>query len=63
MSHSKLNFHRHVDYLHSQALKLLGLIRFNTYVDSLNVLYITLIRSKPGYASAVWNNLFLFFYS
>jgi hypothetical protein len=31
MLDSKLHFHRHVDYLHSQALKLLGLIHFITY--------------------------------
>jgi hypothetical protein len=30
MVDSKLHLHRHVDYSHSQALKLLGLIRFNT---------------------------------
>jgi hypothetical protein len=40
MLDSKLHFHRHVDYLHSQALKLLGLIRFITYnfssLDSLS---------------------------
>jgi hypothetical protein len=38
---SKLHFHRHVDNLNSQALKLLGLIRFITYnfssLDSLKV--------------------------
>jgi hypothetical protein len=31
MLHIKLHFHRHVDCLHSQAPKLLGLIRFITY--------------------------------
>jgi hypothetical protein len=50
MLESKLYFHRHVDYLHCQALKLLGIIRFITYnfssMDSINVVYITLIRSK-----------------
>jgi hypothetical protein len=30
MLYSKLHFHRHIDYLHSQALKLLGLIRLIT---------------------------------
>jgi hypothetical protein len=38
---SKLHFHPHVDDLRSQALKLLGLIRFITYIcsclDSLKV--------------------------
>jgi hypothetical protein len=54
---SKLHFHRHVDYLHSQALKLLEPIRFTTRnfssLDSLKVLYITLILSKLVYASVV----------
>jgi hypothetical protein len=63
MLDSELNFHRHVDYLHSQALKLLGLIRFITYnfssLNGLKALYITSIRSKLGYASVVWNNLFI----
>jgi hypothetical protein len=50
----KLHFHRHVDCLHSQALKLLGIIPFIQYIfsslDSLKVLYITLILSKLVYA-------------
>jgi hypothetical protein len=54
MLDSKMHFHRHVDYLHSRALKLLGLIRFVTYnfssLDSLKVLYIAVIRSKLEYA-------------
>jgi hypothetical protein len=63
MLDSKLHFHRHVDYLHSQALKLLALIRFITNnfssLDSLKVLYITLILSKLVYASVVWYNITL----
>jgi hypothetical protein len=59
----KLHFHRHVDYLHSQALQLLRLIRFITYnfssLYSLKVIYITLIRQKLEYASVVWNILTL----
>jgi hypothetical protein len=61
--YSKLHFHRHVDYIHSQTLKLLGLIRFIAYnfssLDSLKVLYITLILSKLKHASVIWNNLTL----
>jgi hypothetical protein len=60
---SKLHFHHHVVYVHSQALKLLGLIHFITYnfsfLDSQEVLYITLICSKLEYMSVVWNNLTL----
>jgi GT2 family glycosyltransferase len=57
MADSKLYFHCHVDFVYSQALRKLGLIRCITYnfssLDSLVVLYITLIRSKPEYASVV----------
>jgi hypothetical protein len=63
MLDSKLHFHRHVDYLHSQALKLLQLLIFITYnfssLDSLKVLHITLIRSKLDYSSLIWNNFTL----
>jgi hypothetical protein len=44
MSDSKLHFHRHVDYLYSKALKLLGLIYFIIYsfssLDSLKKFYL-----------------------
>jgi hypothetical protein len=54
---SKLYFHCHVDFVYSQALRTLGLIRFITYnlffLDSLVVLYIALIRSKLEYTSVV----------
>jgi hypothetical protein len=63
MLDSKLYFHCHVDFVYSQALRTLGLIRFITYnfssLDSLVVLYIALIRSKLEYASVVWNKLTL----
>jgi hypothetical protein len=63
MLDSKLYFHCHVDFVYSQALRTLGLIRYITYnfssIDSLVVLYIALIRSKIEYASVVWNKLTL----
>jgi hypothetical protein len=56
---SKLRFHNHVDYIFSQCIKLLGLVRTLTfsfsYLDCLYMLYFTLIRSKLKYASVVWN--------
>jgi hypothetical protein len=64
MLDSKLYFYRHVYYLHSRALKLLGLIYsiiYNFYsLDSLKFIYVTLSRSKLEYASVVRNNLFIF---
>jgi hypothetical protein len=60
---SKLNFHCHVDFVYSQALRTLGLISYITHnfcsLDSLLVLYHVIIRSKLEYASVVWNNLTL----
>jgi hypothetical protein len=62
MLDSKLHFHRHIDFVHSQAFRTLGFIyvtyNFSTS-DCLVVLYNSLIRSKLEYASAVWNNLSL----
>jgi hypothetical protein len=57
MVDSKLYFHCQVDFVYSQALRTLGLIRLITYnfssLDSLVVLYSALIRSKFEYASVV----------
>jgi hypothetical protein len=57
----KLYFHQHINYIFSQSLKMLGLIRYNTSsfstLDSLLVLYSILVRSKIEYASVVWNSI------
>jgi hypothetical protein len=54
---SKLHFHNHVDYVFSECIKLLGLIRSITYsfssLECLYVLYFTIVRSKLEYASVV----------
>jgi hypothetical protein len=54
MLDSKLYFHSHVYYVHSQRLRILGIIRYITYnfssLDSLVVLYNALVRSKLEYA-------------
>jgi hypothetical protein len=58
---SKLRFHNHVDYIVSQCIKLLGLVRTLTFsfssLECLYVLYFTLVRSKLEYASVVWNSI------
>jgi hypothetical protein len=58
---SKLHFHNHVDYVFSECIKLLGLIRSITYsfssLECLYVLYPTLVRSRLEYASVVWNSI------
>jgi hypothetical protein len=57
----KLYFHQHTDYILSQGLKILGLIRYITSsfstLESLLVLYSSLVRSKLEYASVVWNSI------
>jgi hypothetical protein len=57
----KLCFHQHIDCILSQGLKMLGFIRyirssFST-LESLLVLYSSLVRSKLEYASVVWNSI------
>jgi hypothetical protein len=52
---TKLYFHNHVDFIFSECMKLLGLIHSITFrfssLNSLYVLYQTLVRSKLEYAT------------
>jgi hypothetical protein len=48
---SKLYFHAYVDYIFSQSLRTLGLIRTLTIPF---LLYLTLVRPKLEYATVVW---------
>jgi hypothetical protein len=57
----KLQFHHHVDFLFSYAMKLFGIIRkitlFSFTSDSLLVLYFAFVRCKLEYASVAWNSV------
>ncbi|PNF27531.1 hypothetical protein B7P43_G02896 [Cryptotermes secundus] len=58
---SKLHFHTHVNYIFSECIQILGLIRSIIYrfssLECLYVLYFTLVRCKLEYASVVWNSI------
>jgi hypothetical protein len=58
---SKLHFHHHVDYIFSQANRLLGLIRTVTFsfssLQSLLMLCYTVVRPKLEYVSVAWNSI------
>jgi hypothetical protein len=58
---SKLHFHNHVDYVFSERIKLLGLIRSIAYsfssLECLYVLYFTLVWPRLEYACVAWNSV------
>jgi hypothetical protein len=60
MLDSKLYFHCHVDFVYSQALRTLGLMRYIIHnlssQESLVALYNASIRSMLEYAFAIWYN-------
>lgn len=57
---SKLHFRAHVDYIFLQSVLILGVIRPITCsfssLDIVLILYLTLVRPKLDYVSAVWNS-------
>jgi hypothetical protein len=58
---ARLHFHDHINYLFSQSIKLLGLVRNITFnfssLECMLTLYIALVRSKLEHASVVWNSI------
>jgi hypothetical protein len=61
MLDNELCFHFYVDFVYSEIVRTLGLIRYITHnffpLDDLVVLYTVLIRSKLDYASVIWDNI------
>jgi hypothetical protein len=57
---SKLHFHNNVDYVFSECIKMLGLIRSITYrfssLECLYVIYFTLVRPRLENVSVVWKS-------
>jgi hypothetical protein len=54
---SKLHFHHHVDYIFSQTIRLLGLIRAVTFSSIQSSDAVLHVRPKLEYASVVWNSI------
>uniref|UniRef100_A0A6P7F1F3 Uncharacterized protein LOC114325552 n=1 Tax=Diabrotica virgifera virgifera TaxID=50390 RepID=A0A6P7F1F3_DIAVI len=56
---SKLNFCAHFDYVNNQAFKMLGFIirtsRCLHNINSIRLIYISLVRSVLEYCSVVWS--------